>query len=75
MIAAYGGILGAVAVRRHPDSSAETRARGGRGARGAVQDSHDLVSPASAPARRRAWGPWLVVAGLLAILAWLVFSG
>ena len=32
-------------------------------------------APLPPPARRRAWGPWLVVAGLLAILAWLVFSG
>ena len=27
------------------------------------------------PPARRAWGPWVVVIGLLAILAWLVFSG
>ncbi|HEY7452177.1 MAG TPA: cytochrome c maturation protein CcmE [Candidatus Limnocylindria bacterium] len=27
------------------------------------------------PPARRAWGPWLVVVGLLGILAWLVFSG
>lgn len=27
------------------------------------------------PARRRAWGPWLVLVGLLAIVAWLAFSG
>jgi cytochrome c-type biogenesis protein CcmE len=32
-------------------------------------------APLPPPARRPAWGPWLVVAGLLAILAWLVFSG
>jgi cytochrome c-type biogenesis protein CcmE len=32
-------------------------------------------APLPPPARRRAWGPWLAVAGLLAILAWLLFSG
>ncbi len=32
-------------------------------------------APLPPPARRRAWGPWLVAAALLAILAWLVFSG
>jgi cytochrome c-type biogenesis protein CcmE len=32
-------------------------------------------APLPPPARRRAWGPWLVVAGLLAILGWLLFSG
>jgi cytochrome c-type biogenesis protein CcmE len=32
-------------------------------------------APLPPPARRRAWGPWLVIAGLLAILAWLLFSG
>jgi cytochrome c-type biogenesis protein CcmE len=33
------------------------------------------TAPLPPPARRRAWGPWLVVAGLLAILGWLLFSG
>jgi cytochrome c-type biogenesis protein CcmE len=32
-------------------------------------------TPLPPPARRRAWGPWLAVAGLLAVLAWLLFSG
>jgi cytochrome c-type biogenesis protein CcmE len=32
-------------------------------------------APLPPPARRRAWGPVLVVVGLLAILAWLLFSG
>jgi cytochrome c-type biogenesis protein CcmE len=32
-------------------------------------------APLPPPARRRAWGPWLAVAGLLAVLAWLLFSG
>jgi cytochrome c-type biogenesis protein CcmE len=32
-------------------------------------------TPLPPPARRRAWGPWLAVAALLAVLAWLLFSG
>jgi cytochrome c-type biogenesis protein CcmE len=32
-------------------------------------------APLPPPARRRAWGPWLAVAGLLAVFAWLLFSG
>jgi cytochrome c-type biogenesis protein CcmE len=32
-------------------------------------------APLPPPARRRAWGPWLAVVGLLAVLAWLLFSG
>jgi len=32
-------------------------------------------APLPPPARRRAWGPVVVVVGLLAILAWLLFSG
>ena len=33
------------------------------------------TAPLPPPARRRGWGPWLAVAGLLAVLAWLLFSG
>jgi cytochrome c-type biogenesis protein CcmE len=33
------------------------------------------AAPLPPPARRRAWGPWLVVAVIGAVLAWLVFSG
>ena len=43
------------------------RAREAAAGRRSCPRPHDLVSPASAPARRRAPGPWLVVAGLLAI--------
>ena len=32
------------------------------------------AAPVPPPARRRAWGPWLVGAGILAIVAWLAFS-
>ena len=32
-------------------------------------------APLPPPARRRAWGPWLAVAVIGAILAWLLFSG
>lgn len=33
------------------------------------------AAPLPPPARRRAWGPWLAVAVIGAILAWLLFSG
>lgn len=32
-------------------------------------------TPLPPPVRRRGWGPWLVGAGLVAIIAWLAFSG
>jgi cytochrome c-type biogenesis protein CcmE len=33
------------------------------------------AAPLPPPARRRAWGPWLAVAVIGAVLAWLLFSG
>ena len=32
-------------------------------------------TPLPPPARRRGWGPWLVGAGVAAIIGWLAFSG
>lgn len=34
-----------------------------------------VSAPVPPPARRRRWGPWLVGAGVLAIVGWLAFSG
>jgi len=34
-----------------------------------------VAAPVPAPSRRRSWGPWLVGAGVLAVVAWLALSG